>query len=177
VVFLNLSRHTSAGILPGLGQDRFQTNQFPFVIDLSSHHSMLCSLRYSVLQQTQKLTFEILETVQAKIILCIRLHGKIKLWHPNRGSWGSAFMSVPFPVGSRFLLLLVVQIGSGVPPASKGCGGGGCVKLSTYLQLMPRSKKRGSRHPLHISLHGIVLNYLSTGTTLSLFYHHRRTAI
>jgi hypothetical protein len=33
--------------------------------------------------------------------------------------------------------------------------------LTTHLQLVPRSRKRGSIH-----LHGVVFNYLSTGTTL-----------
>jgi hypothetical protein len=32
------------------------------------------------------------------------------------------------------------------------------VKLTTHLQLVPRSRKRGSLHPLPIHLHGVVLN-------------------
>jgi hypothetical protein len=40
------------------------------------------------------------------------------------------------------------------------------VKLNTHLQLVPRSRKCGSIHPLPIRLHGVVLNYLSIGTTL-----------
>jgi hypothetical protein len=40
------------------------------------------------------------------------------------------------------------------------------VKLTTHLQLVPRSRKCGSIHPLHIRLHGVVLNSLNTGTTL-----------
>jgi hypothetical protein len=39
------------------------------------------------------------------------------------------------------------------------------VKLTTHLQLVPRSRKCGSIHPLPIRLHGVVLNWLSTGTT------------
>jgi hypothetical protein len=126
MVFLNLSRHTCAGILPGFSQNRFLSNHLPFVTDLSSHHSMLCSLRYRVLQQTQKLEFEIFETMQVKIILYILLHGKIHLLHPKKGTWGSAVgMSVRVPVRSKFLLLLVVQPGSGIHPATIGYGGGG----------------------------------------------------
>jgi hypothetical protein len=40
------------------------------------------------------------------------------------------------------------------------------VKLTTHPQLVPRSIKCGSTHPPPIRLHGVVLNYLSTGTTL-----------
>jgi hypothetical protein len=47
----------------------------------------------------------------------------------------------------------------------KKCGWG--VKLTTHLQLVPRSRKYGSIHPLPICFHGVVLNYLSTGTTLT----------
>jgi hypothetical protein len=36
------------------------------------------------------------------------------------------------------------------------------------VQLVPRWRKCGSTHPLPIRLHGVVLNYLSTGTTLTL---------
>jgi hypothetical protein len=42
------------------------------------------------------------------------------------------------------------------------------VKLSTYLKLVPRSRKCGSIQLLPIRLHGVVLNQLSTGTTLLL---------
>jgi hypothetical protein len=41
------------------------------------------------------------------------------------------------------------------------------VKLTTPLHLVPRSRKCGSIHPLPIRLHGVVLNSLSTGSTLS----------
>jgi hypothetical protein len=43
------------------------------------------------------------------------------------------------------------------------------VKLTVHLQLVPRSRKCGSIHPLPIRLHGVVLSYLSTGTTLPFF--------
>jgi hypothetical protein len=42
----------------------------------------------------------------------------------------------------------------------------GGLKLTIYLQLMPRSRKRGSIHPLPVHLHGVVPNNLSTGTNL-----------
>jgi hypothetical protein len=45
----------------------------------------------------------------------------------------------------------------------------GSVKLITHLQLLQRSRS-GSIHPLSIRLHGAVLNWLRTGTTLSLPY-------
>jgi hypothetical protein len=48
---------------------------------------------------------------------------------------------------------------------SPGLNGRG-VKLTTHLQLVSKSRKCGSIHPLSIRLHGVVLNYLSTGTTL-----------
>jgi hypothetical protein len=41
------------------------------------------------------------------------------------------------------------------------------VKLTTHRQVVPRSIKRGSIHPLPIRLDGVGLNLLSTGTTLS----------
>jgi hypothetical protein len=44
------------------------------------------------------------------------------------------------------------------------------VKLTTHFQLVPRSWKDESIHPLLICLHGVVLNSLSTGTTLPLPY-------
>jgi hypothetical protein len=40
------------------------------------------------------------------------------------------------------------------------------VNLTTHLQLVPWSRKFGSIHPLPIRLYGVVLNELSTGTTL-----------
>jgi hypothetical protein len=52
-------------------------------------------------------------------------------------------------------------------PGSKACRG---VKLTTHLQLMPRSGKRGSISTLPIRLHGVVLNWLSTGTAVTLLY-------
>jgi hypothetical protein len=42
------------------------------------------------------------------------------------------------------------------------------MKLTTYLQLVPRLRRCGFVHPLPMCLHGIVLNYLSVGTTLPL---------
>jgi hypothetical protein len=39
-------------------------------------------------------------------------------------------------------------------------------KLTTHLLLVPRTRIRGSIHPLPIHLHGVVLNLLSTGTLL-----------
>jgi hypothetical protein len=44
------------------------------------------------------------------------------------------------------------------------------VKLTTHLQLVLRSRKCGSIHLLPLCLHGIVLNYLTTVTTLPFFY-------
>jgi hypothetical protein len=41
-------------------------------------------------------------------------------------------------------------------------------KLTTHLQLVLRSRNCGSVHPLPIRLHGVVLDQLSTGTTLPL---------
>jgi hypothetical protein len=38
-------------------------------------------------------------------------------------------------------------------------------------ELVLRSRKRGSIHPLPIRLHGIALTYLSTGTTLPFTQH------
>jgi hypothetical protein len=43
-----------------------------------------------------------------------------------------------------------------------------CVFSFGNLQLVPRSRKCGSIHPLPIRLHGVVLNWLSTGITLPL---------
>jgi hypothetical protein len=40
------------------------------------------------------------------------------------------------------------------------------MKLTTHLQLMQRSRKRGSIHQLPIRLHDVVLNSLSTGNIL-----------
>jgi hypothetical protein len=66
-------------------------------------------------------------------------------------------VGVPVPVVQEFSLLHVFQIGSGVHPTSytidtgssflggKAAGG---VKLTTHLQLLPRSRKCGSIHPL-----------------------------
>jgi hypothetical protein len=42
------------------------------------------------------------------------------------------------------------------------------VKLTNHLQLLPRLRIRGSIHSLPIRLNGVVLHYLSAGTTLSL---------
>jgi hypothetical protein len=39
-----------------------------------------------------------------------------------------------------------------------------CLKLTTHLQLMPRSRKRGSMHPFPIRLLGAVLSYWRTET-------------
>jgi hypothetical protein len=50
------------------------------------------------------------------------------------------------------------------PRRSRGRG----LKLTTHLELVPRSRKCGSAHPLPMQLHGVVLNYLSTGTNLPL---------
>jgi hypothetical protein len=70
--------------------------------------------------------------------------------------------------------LHVVETGSGANPAcypivpgavSPGVKRPGH-KFTTYLQLVPRSRKRGSILPLPIRHHGVMLNYLSTGTTL-----------
>jgi hypothetical protein len=47
----------------------------------------------------------------------------------------------------------------------RGWSGRG-VKLTTHFQLVPRSRKFWSLHPLPIHLHGVVLNYLLTRTTL-----------
>jgi hypothetical protein len=44
------------------------------------------------------------------------------------------------------------------------------MKLTTHLQLVLRSRKCGSIHPLPMCLHGIVLSYLGSGTT-SPFFH------
>jgi hypothetical protein len=46
------------------------------------------------------------------------------------------------------------------------------VKLTSHLQLVPKSRKRGSIHPLPIRLHDVVLIWLSTGTTLPFFFLH-----
>jgi hypothetical protein len=43
-----------------------------------------------------------------------------------------------------------------------------CVKLTTNLQLVPRSRKCGSVHPLSHRLHGAVLNWISTETIVTL---------
>jgi hypothetical protein len=40
--------------------------------------------------------------------------------------------------------------------------------VTTHLQLVPRSRKYESIRPLPTRLHDVVLNYLSTGTTLLL---------
>jgi hypothetical protein len=49
-----------------------------------------------------------------------------------------------------------------------------CVKLTTHLQLEPRSRKRESILPLP---HGIVLNWLSTGTSLPFSYQDIRNMV
>jgi hypothetical protein len=49
---------------------------------------------------------------------------------------------------------------------TEGSFPGESVKLTTHLQLVPRSRKCGSTCPLPIRVHGVVVNYLSTGTTL-----------
>jgi hypothetical protein len=52
------------------------------------------------------------------------------------------------PVGSRLSRLHIVQTGSGVRPVfPRGLSGRG-VKLTTHLQLVRSSRKRGSIHPL-----------------------------
>jgi hypothetical protein len=65
-----------------------------------------------------------------------------------------------------FSMLHRVQTGSGAHPASCTVGTGGSfprgkatggLKLTTHLQLVPRSRKCGSIQPLHIRLHGRVL--------------------
>jgi hypothetical protein len=38
--------------------------------------------------------------------------------------------------------------------------------MTTHLKLVPRSRKRGSIHPLTKRLPGVVLDWLGTGTTL-----------
>jgi hypothetical protein len=43
------------------------------------------------------------------------------------------------------------------------------MKLTTHLQLEMRSRQCGATHPLPICHHGVVLNYLRTGTTLPYF--------
>jgi hypothetical protein len=45
------------------------------------------------------------------------------------------------------------------------------VKLTTHFQLVPRSRKYGSIHPLPIRIHGVVLNSLSTGTTFPFYLY------
>jgi hypothetical protein len=78
----------------------------------------------------------------------------------------------------------IVQTDSGVHPTSYPVGTGGSFPggkavgarswPTTHLQLVPRSRKCGSIHPLPIRLHGVVLNSLSTGTTLPsyLYYYY-----
>jgi hypothetical protein len=70
--------------------------------------------------------------------------------------------------------LHVVQTGSGSHSASYPVGTGGSfpgVKLAIHLQLAPRSRIYVDVY-LHssICLHGVVLNYLCTGATLSYLY-------
>jgi hypothetical protein len=75
-------------------------------------------------------------------------------------------VGVRIPVGSKFSLLYVVQTGSWVHPASYPTGMGALspgVKRqgheADHSQLVPRSRKRESKHPLPpICLHGVVLN-------------------
>jgi hypothetical protein len=43
------------------------------------------------------------------------------------------------------------------------------VKLNTHLQVVPRTRKCGSIHTPPMRLHGVVLNSLSTGTTLLIY--------
>jgi hypothetical protein len=52
-------------------------------------------------------------------------------------------------------------------PGGKAAGAwsGRGVKLTTHFQLVPRSRKCGSIHPLPIRPHGTVLNSLCSGTT------------
>jgi hypothetical protein len=59
------------------------------------------------------------------------------------------------------------------PRRSSGRG----VKLTTHLQLVPRSRKCGYIHPPPIRLHGVVLNYLSTGTTSAFCRNNRRPKV
>jgi hypothetical protein len=51
------------------------------------------------------------------------------------------------------------------------------VKMTTHLQLVPRSRKRGSIHPFRQRLHGVVLNCLNTGTTLPFIFLMRQIGI
>jgi hypothetical protein len=51
------------------------------------------------------------------------------------------------------------------------------VKLTTHLQLVSRSRNPGSIRPLPIRLQGVVLNYLSTRTTVPLPYALRRSLL
>jgi hypothetical protein len=45
--------------------------------------------------------------------------------------------------------------------------------LTTYLRLVPRSRKRGSTHPLPLRLNGVMLNYLCTRTNILYLYGFR----
>jgi hypothetical protein len=77
--------------------------------------------------------------------------------------------------GKSFFLLHSVQTDSGAHSAFYLMGIGGSfqgtkaaqgVKLTTYLCLVPRSRMVELYIHFPIRLHGVVLNYLSTGTTL-----------
>jgi hypothetical protein len=80
--------------------------------------------------------------------------------------WG---VGVRVPIGSRiFSKYSRPALGSTQPPIQwvPGVKRPGREADHSLLQLVPRSRKCGSIHTLPISLHGVVLNSLSTGTTL-----------
>jgi hypothetical protein len=91
-------------------------------------------------------------------------------------------IGVRFPAGaSDFTHLHIVQTGTGAHPASyimstRGSFPGGKrpdVKLTTHLHLVPRSKTVELYLHSLIRLHGVMLNKLSTKTTLR-FKHYKR---
>jgi hypothetical protein len=59
-----------------------------------------------------------------------------------------------------------MDTGGSLPRVYSGRG----VKLTTHIQVVQRPRKRGRIYPLFHKLHDVVLNLLSTGTTLPFPY-------
>jgi hypothetical protein len=68
----------------------------------------------------------------------------------------------------NFYILSRPSLGPTQPTIKWLPSGDRSVKLTThlYLQRVPRSRKRGPTHPLLTCLDGVVVNFLSAGTTL-----------
>jgi hypothetical protein len=91
----------------------------------------------------------------------------------DRSSSPGRVKNVLFSTTSRLALGSYQPLIQWVPGGlSRGYSGRG-VKLITYLQLLPRSRNCAALNPPPIRLHGVMLSYLSTGTTLPFYLHQQ----